>query len=430
MRLVQVLIPAGKRKSVLEVLDKEQIDYVVWDETGRGDFEALVQFPIPSIGVEPVLEKLREAGLSKGVYTIVLSPETVISENIDILKKRYSGERISREELVARAQNLAPAASTFFAFLILSTVIATAGLLLDSAATIIGAMVVAPLMGPAISASVGTVVDDRKLVSRGVMLQVTGLLLAIAVSALLGFFIKESFFLPPELDIRDVSQIAERISPNFLYVLLALGSGFAGAVSIMRNVGSALVGVAIAIALIPPAATSGLGLAWGIPEVAIAAALLVVINMLAINMSTLVLFWLAGFRPLEPSAIDHARYAVISHGAVLLGAIAVLSLILILISFASFQAYVVEQQVKEEVTAIFEDPVYAERGLTLAELTVNYEPADFLFEKTVIVDVVVAHPVAQEVPEDIAVQIDSRLTGAMDKEFNVNVGFIEAQQVA
>lgn len=430
MRLVQVLIPVGKRESVLAVLDKEQIDYAVWDETGRGDFEALVQFPIPPIGVEPVLEKLRDAGVIKGVYTIVLSPETVISEHIEVLKRRYSGERISREELVARAQHLAPAASTYFAFLILSTIIATAGLLLDSAATIIGAMVVAPLMGPAITASVGTVVDDRKLASRGVLLQVTGLLLAIAVSALLGFLIKESFFLPPGLDIRGVPQIAERISPNFLYVLLALGSGLAGAISVMRNVGSALVGVAIAIALIPPAATSGLGLAWGLPEVALAAALLAVINMLAINVSTLVLFWIAGFRPLESSAIDHARYAVISRSAVLFSAIAVLSVILILTSFASFQAYIIEQQVNEEVTTMFEEPGYTDMGLTLAEVTVNYEPAYFLFEEPVSVDVVVAHPAAQEVPQDIAIQIDNRLTRVIDKDFRVNVGFIETQQTA
>ena len=96
---------------------------------------------------------------------------------------------------VARAQHLAPAASTYFSFLILSTVITTAGLLLDSAATILGAIVVAPLMGPAITASVGTVVNDRKLASRGVLLQVTGLMPAIAVSALLGLLIKESFYL-------------------------------------------------------------------------------------------------------------------------------------------------------------------------------------------------------------------------------------------
>jgi hypothetical protein len=126
MRLVQVLIPNGKRDSVLKALDDEEIDYAVWDETGRGDFEALVEFPIPPVGVEPVLDKLRKAGVGEDTYTIVLSPEIVISKRIDNLKKRYPDQRISREELVTRAQDLAPPASTYIAFLVLSTAIATA----------------------------------------------------------------------------------------------------------------------------------------------------------------------------------------------------------------------------------------------------------------------------------------------------------------
>jgi uncharacterized hydrophobic protein (TIGR00341 family) len=228
---------------VLAVLDDEGIDYAVWDETGRKDFEALVQFPVPPIGVEPVLERLRKAGVSENTYTIVLAPETVVSTRIEALKQRYSGSRISREELTARAEDLAPETSTYIAFLVLSTVIATGGLLLDSAATIIGAMVVAPLMGPAISASVGTVLDNRKLASRGIKMQVGGLLLAIAIGALLGVLLKESILLPPGLDIREIPQVAERTSPNFLSLFLALGSGIAGAISIIRGSGSALVGV-------------------------------------------------------------------------------------------------------------------------------------------------------------------------------------------
>ena len=118
MRLVQLLIPKGMREPVLAVLDDEQIDYAVWDETGRREFEALVQFPIPPIGVEPVMARLHEAGISENAYTIVLSPEKVVSSRIEALKKRYSGLRISREELIARAEDLAPATSTFLAFLV------------------------------------------------------------------------------------------------------------------------------------------------------------------------------------------------------------------------------------------------------------------------------------------------------------------------
>src|SRR6056297_4297702 len=135
MRLVQVLVPEGTRAHVLESLDEQGVDYALFEEVGRGDFEAMVQFPVPPSGVEPVLDQLGEAGIREDAYTIVLPTETVVSQRLTELVERFPGLRISREELYARAQDLAPANSTFFAFLILSTVIATTGLLLDSAAT-------------------------------------------------------------------------------------------------------------------------------------------------------------------------------------------------------------------------------------------------------------------------------------------------------
>ncbi len=430
MRIVQVLIPEGKREPVLAVLDDEQIDYAVWDETGRGEFEALVQFPIPPIGVEPVMARLREAGISENTYTIVLSPETVVSARLEALKKRYSGLRISREELIARAEDLAPATSTFVAFLVLSTVIATAGLLLDSAATIIGAMVVAPLMGPAISASVGTVVDERELAARGVRLQVIGLLLAIAVAAVIGTIMKGTLLLPPGLDIREVGQIAERTTPNFLSLFLALGSGLAGGISIMRGSGSTLVGVAIAVALVPPAATAGLGLAWGLYDVAVEAAVLVLVNLLAINISALILFWISGFRPAEKKAVGRARAAVISRAAVLAISIAFLSIVLALVTYTSFQAALVEQEVNQELEEMFKEPEYAEAEFILGEsIEVNYGPSDFLLGEPVEVTFLLGYQAGQEIPPDIGRVADDRLKEATGKEVKITVGFIVAQQI-
>lgn len=428
MRLVQVLIPVGKRPPVLAVLDDEGIDYAVWDETGRKDFEALVQFPVPPIGVEPVLEKLRKAGISEDTYTIVLTPETVVSKRIESLKQRYSGTRISREELISRAEDLSPETSTYMAFLILSTVIATGGLLLDSTATIIGAMVVAPLMGPAVSSSIGTVLYDRKLASRGIKLQVEGLVLAIAIGALIGLLLKESILLPPGLDIREIPQVAERTSPNFLSLFLALGSGLAGAISVIRGAGSTLVGVAIAISLVPPAATSGLGIAWGLPGVAIAAAVLVLINLLAVNVSALIMFWISGFRPGEKDAVNRARSSVISHAFFLTFAIVLLSVALGLVTYSSFHASLVDKEVKAELTAMFKEPEYAGSNLTLEGVSVDYKPADLMLKEPVNVSVLVGHKIGQAVPPDIALKTNARLREATGKNIQIRVGFVEVQK--
>jgi len=425
MRLIQVLVPEGARESVLEALDDQGIDYALFDEVGRGDFEAMVQFPVPESGVEQVMDRLRDAGVRGDSYTIVLPTETVVSQRLAALVERFPGLRISREELYARAEDLAPANSTFFAFLLLSTVIATTGLLLDSAATIIGAMVVAPLMGPAISASVGTILDDQRMASRGVALQVTGLIAAIATAAVMGWLLQQTVLIPPGLDIRTIPQVAERTSPNFLSLFLALGSGLAGAISIMRGAGSALVGVAIAVALVPPAATSGLGIAFGLPGVAIAAAVLVLVNLLAINLSALVLFFLSGFRPLEAGQFEGVKASVYSRIVVVAIGIAVLSLVLAAVTWTTFQTESYAQGAQAETQQFFAEANVT--GVELVDVTVDYQPPDILLGNEPRVNVLVGVPRDLQVPPDIAQRIDDRLTASLGRPVVVRVGFVEAQ---
>lgn len=426
MRLVQVLIPLGRQDAVLERLDDEGIDYAVFEETGRGDFEALVQFPVPESGVEPVLDRLADAGISEDAYTIVLSTETVVSTRLPALKAKFPGLRISREELLERAVEMAPESSTFFAFLVLSTAIATTGLLLDSAATIIGAMVVAPLMGPAISASVGTVLDDRELATRGVVLQVSGLLVAIVAAALIGWFVQRTILVPPSLDIETIPQVAERTSPTFLSLFLALGSGIAGSLSVIRNVGSALVGVAIAVALIPPAATSGLGIAWGLPGVALAAGVLVLVNLLAINLSALLVLWIAGYRPTGATDTARARSALLARVGVLIVAIGVLSVVLGLVTYSSFQVAAFQSQTTQELQTFFTEQ-YPQR-LDFVRVGVDYSPTDLLLGKPAEVNVLVGRSPSYVPPPDVAARVDRRLTRVTGRDVIVRVGFVTEQR--
>ena len=370
-------------------------------------------------------EALADAGVHEDSYTIVLPTETVVSQRLSALVERFPGLRISREELHARAQDLAPANSTFFAFLVLSTIIATAGLLLDSAATIIGAMVVAPLMGPAISASVGAILDDQRMASRGVTLQMAGLLVAIATAAIMGWLLQQTILIPPGLDIRTIPQVTERTSPNFLVLFLALGSGLAGAISIMRGAGSALVGVAIAVALIPPAATSGLGLAFGLPGVAIAAAVLVLVNLLAINISALILFYLSGFKPLDAGQLEGVKASVFSRIVVIAIGIAVLSIVLGAVTWTTFQTQSLEQQTKTELRQQFNEADI--EGVELVEVTVDYDPDDILLGNEPEVNVLIGIPRDLQTPPDLAQRFDDRLTEQLGRNIVVRVGFIEAE---
>ncbi|KZN24345.1 hypothetical protein A4G99_08025 [Haladaptatus sp. R4] len=426
MRLVQVLVPRGKRDAVLDALDEEGVDYAVFDETGRTEFSALVTFPVPPSAVEPILEKLRMAGVEEDAFTIVLQPETVVSKRIAELKRRYSGFNIAREELRERAAEMAPESSTFFSMTFISTIIAATGLLLDSSAVIIGAMVIAPLMGPAMAASVGTVVDEPKLAERGVQYQITGLLVAIACAALFGFLVRGTVLVPPGLDIRTVPAITERFTPNFLSLLLALGAGAAGVISLMRGAGSVIVGVMIAVALVPPAATVGLGIAWLDFGVALGATVNVLVNLLSINLTALALLWVSGYRPERTRSVGQARSRTLWRIAIILVAIAVLSLGLGLVTYGTNRTTVYQEQAKGEIQHMFVGPNAEYAGYQLVDTTITYGPLDFYQEKPAHVRIV-TDPEG-EPPNDLAQQIDRKITQRTGQKTTVEVVFVRSQE--
>lgn len=143
----------------------------------------------------------------------------------------------------------------FYFMLTLATMIATLGLLSNSAATIIGAMIVAPLMGPITSLAYGIVTADYKLWSRSMLTTFTGMLAVIAISAVTAHAI----------GVRVLGgEILARTNPTLLDLGVAIAAGGAGGFALTRkSIGNALAGVAIAVALVPPLCVTGIGLGLG-----------------------------------------------------------------------------------------------------------------------------------------------------------------------
>jgi len=375
VRLVQVTVPTGKRDTVLSVLDDEEIDYVVHDETSGREYNAVVSFPLPPNAVEPVLELLRESGIERESYTVVIDTETVVSRKSEDLQERYAVEgghqRIAREELHATAQDLAPSFGSFVLLTVISVVIATAGLLMDSPAVVVGSMVIAPLIGPAMATSVGTVIDDQELFVRGIRLQVFGFAVAIASATAFAFLMKSFNLVPPGLDVLTIGEVAERVSPDFLSLVVALGAGIAGALSLRSGVSASLVGVMIAVALVPPTAVIGIGIAWGLPFVVAGSSVLVLVNALSINLAALATFWYSGYRPGQWFKFDEARSATIKRIGVLVVAIVVLSGFLGGVTYGSFQGATTEQSIRDGVGTVMEQERYDE--LVLIEMTITFQ---------------------------------------------------------
>ena len=416
MRLIQVTIPTGKRDAILGALDDEEIDYVVSDESSGRDYTAIAYVPVPQAAVEPVLDRLRQEGIDEDGYTVVLEANTVVSRRFEALQEKYeqSGEeeRIAREELVVRARALAPPMTTYVVMTVISALIATAGLLLNSPAVVVGSMVIAPLVGPAMATSIGTVVDESELFRRGVKLQVLGIVLSVLSAALFAFLVRTVHLIPPVVDVTTIAQVRERIAPDFLSLTVALGAGVAGVVSLSSGVSTALVGVMIAVALIPPAATIGIGIAWGQPLTTLGATILTLVNVLSINLAALITLWYLGYRPHRWFRADEARSATIERIGVLAVSILVLSAFLGGVTLDSFQ----RSQTTDQIRTTARD-VISEAGDAAVLLSTEVDFVNTpVFQEPQRVVVRVGIP-----PEQEALRIGSRLDARFDQITGRNV---------
>ena len=179
----------------------------------------------------------------------------------------------------------------FWTLLPLAAVIASAGIVSDSTATVIGAMIVAPLMTPILGSALAVVLADRANVVRSILLVVVGALSVVAVGYLMGLFA------PVPVLAATNSQVAGRVDPHLVDLVGALATGAVGAFALVRSdVSDTLPGVAIAISLVPPLAVAGLTLESGAPAQAAGAALLFGTNVAAIVAMGTVVFLGFGVR--------------------------------------------------------------------------------------------------------------------------------------
>ena len=175
--------------------------------------------------------------------------------------------------------------SAFWTMLALSAVIASAGVLADSTATVIGAMIIAPLSTPIMGIALGVAKREAGAARRAGRFAVLGVVLVVAIGVVFSFFVPGSF------DLLGNSQISGRTSPGLLDLVAAIATGFAGAVALARrDVAAVLPGVAIAISLVPPLAVVGVCLGQGALNLALGALLLFTSNLLALVLAGTLVF--------------------------------------------------------------------------------------------------------------------------------------------
>jgi uncharacterized hydrophobic protein (TIGR00341 family) len=163
---------------------------------------------------------------------------------------------------------------------------------------IIGAMVIAPALGPNVGLSLGTTLGDINLSRRAIETITIGILTALVFSIAIGLV----FEVNP-----DIPELVSRTRVNFGDIALALAAGSAAALSLTTGLLSALIGVMVAVALLPPLVTLGMLIGSGYWEMASGALILFLINLICINLAGVVTFLAQGIRPLTWWEADRAK---------------------------------------------------------------------------------------------------------------------------
>ncbi len=278
LRLIEIYVDAGHSDTLAAIAEQQEaVDCYVGAvaEDGRQTVRILVS---PS-NQQAILDQIQTALSGSDGWRVVLLPveaalpEPPKSEGKKILP---SSKTATREELLSDIRTGTRMDRAYLMLTFLSTIVAAIGLLNDNVAVLIGAMVIAPLLGPNLAFIFATAIGDRTLMGQSIRTMTAGLLLVVISSALLGMIWPYGF---------ESQEVLNRTFVGFEDVALALAAGAAAVLSLTTGVSSTLVGVMVAVALLPPAVTMGMLAGGGLIDQSIGAALLLAVNIVCVNVA-------------------------------------------------------------------------------------------------------------------------------------------------
>ncbi|WP_243366630.1 TIGR00341 family protein [Fundidesulfovibrio soli] len=255
--------------------------------------------------IESYTDKLEKRFHVSEGYRIIIHPvEAVLPRPVEpeptgAKKKRQNNSaRLSREELYSKAQDMCQFTRPIAALVVLSAIVAFIGLRMNSEVITLAAMIIAPLMGPHMALALATTLGDKDLARKSVLSAVKGISLAVAVALALGLLIP--------VDTGN-SAIESRTRLDFFVVVLALASGSAGVVSFTSGAASALVGVMVSLAILPPLVASAILLAHGHWAAGLNAGIIFMVNIIGLNLASVATYLAHGIQPMSWWDVKRAR---------------------------------------------------------------------------------------------------------------------------
>jgi len=421
VRLVKIAVPEDDRDPIVSVLRDYEFGYT--ETTGSGDTADLVivSFVVPADAVEHVLADLAEAGFDRTAYTVSIDAEFATYEGVDEVQDYWANtpNRLAPAALRSKAKDLRRNTRSYLWLMVLSAIVATAGLLLSSPAVVVGSMVIAPIVSPALTASVGAVRNDRDMFFQSVYQQAIGLGVAILTAAVTAWVALHLRFVPVTLGIEHLELVSPRVSPTILSLIVGLAAGAAGAFGLATEGQVSIVGVMIAAALIPTAATVGIGIAWGNSLVAVGALLLLVVSIIGINAGGDAMLFYLDYRP---DAVDQGLFSISdTRDALLVGGTTLFVLVAVGTAGVGFyQQSTFERSVNDVVTEVIDQAAYD--GLEVRSVQSTFVSPSGDAEPSV--TVTVTRTVDRPFP-DLPTVLDARLSARTGRSLGVQVRYVD-----
>jgi uncharacterized hydrophobic protein (TIGR00341 family) len=317
LRFMQIFVPQDT--DLDELLEGHEI-LGTWRDAMDQD-RLVVHLLVPAEETEPITDRFEQAFSDVSAFRVVLFPvEAVLprphahdepastADEVEEAEQTVKQPgRVSREELYTDIVDSFGLSRVFLAMTVLSSLVAAVGLMRDDVAVLIGAMVIAPLLGPNVALALATTLGDTGLLRRAGLTNLAGM----ALTLLLPFGIGLVLTVDPA-----VPAIASRTDVSMADVVLALAAGSAGTFAFTRGLSGAVIGVMVAVALMPPLVAFGMLLGSGHVLLALRALALIAVNFICINLAGVATFLAQGLRPRtwweEERAKRAARIAVVT----------------------------------------------------------------------------------------------------------------------
>jgi uncharacterized hydrophobic protein (TIGR00341 family) len=302
LRLVKLQVPEIEPEQLEEALG--EANFVrVWTDTNDGNTQ--VQILVAIEDSEKLIGLLQDHFGDHPEFRIIILPvEATVPHLGDEDSEQKEGEEADEREEESEDEGRQPPISveelrdditsgmaidgTFVAVAILSTLVAAVGIMRNDVTIVIAAMILAPLLKPNIAFSLATTLADLDLARSASRVNVAGLAISFVISAAFGAVLP----IDPTIE-----QIALRTKAGILELILAGSAGAAGALSFTTSSAGAVVGVMVAVALLPPVVVCGMLLGAGYQQLAIGAAYLSAANIVCLNLAGVVTFFAQGIAP-------------------------------------------------------------------------------------------------------------------------------------